>query len=217
MYIVVVHPFEADTFNPLSTLDPFRESDDQLPKTFHPEKGPFHPAKGPFLPPGDPFNEPLPEIVDPYTTDEAPQPKDPRRGGTSEPRIHTYDPHEDLIPKPIDLRGGGISGPGNMDPRYTKHTPTPREAYQPGRDNEDTDDEIELSPRRGYLPTHETRVKGEDYEPTRESGERVHPPDLYDLAMPGAVPTVALGVNLGMVVSVLGYVTTLCAGYVTTK
>ena len=190
MYIVVVHPFEADTFNPLSTLDPYRESVDQLPESFHPEKGPFHPAQGPFLPP-ESFREPLPGEFDPRMTDEVVHPVDPRRGGLSEP--HSYDPREQPLPKPIVLRGRGLP------------QPTSEGMYPPeGEDEyEHREDEIDPSPRR-FRPTHDTiEEEGEEdeFEPTDNSEGRSHPPDLYDLAMPGEKPTIAQGIKLGMLVS----------------
>ena len=307
MFIVVVHPFIADTFNPLSTLDPYPETDDRLPEGFHPETGPFHPAKRPVLV-GE-FDETLPDEFGSFRVDEVP--RDSRRGGGLSEDV--YSPPEELIPKPIDLRKGGLAeaggvGPGSRGGRLpgrgeyggrdeegdldsrgrfpggyggreevevdsrrfpgrgeyedrddevdSRRFPPRRDEYE-GRDDEvDTnyrgrfpgsyggrDDETESNPPRRrfpggygdredeidtdtrwrypagrdlydseeegteftgrYLPTHETfESEEEEMEPTGESGRRVELPDLYDLATKGAVPTIALGVNLGMVVSI---------------
>ena len=331
MFIVVVHPFIADTFNPLSTLDPYPETDDKLPEGFHPETGPFHPAKRPVLSPGDSFDETLPDEFEPFPVDEVP--RDSRRGGLSE---DVYTPPEELIPKPIDLRNrglpeadavspgsrggrlpgrgvyegredevdldsrggfpGGYGGrdgeddvdsrrfpgrgeyggrddgtdlnsrgrfPGEYGGRDGETDVNSRGRFPSGRgEYEDSDDEFDLNPRRfpggyggrddetdvnlrrrlpggygdrdgdkvdtdtrwrypsgrdlydsdedeteanprgRYLPTHETfESEEEEIEPTGESGRRGELPNLYELATHGAVPTIALGVNLGMVVS----------------
>ena len=302
MFIVVVHPFIADTFNPLSTLDPYPETDDRLPEGFHPETGPFHPAKRLVIV-GE-FDETLPDEFGPFPVDEVP--RDSRRGGGLSEDV--YSPPEELIPQPIDLRKGGLPEAGGVSPGSRGGRLPGRGVYEgiedevdwnsrgrfpggygdredevevdsrrfPGRgeyedrDDEvdsrrfpggygDTDDEVDsrgrfpgrgeyggrddktdLNPRRRfpggygdrddgvdtdtrwrypagrdlydseeegtefrgrYLPTHETFESEEELESTGESGRRGELPDLYDLATKGAVPTIALGVNLGMVVS----------------